>query len=255
MNVLIIEDEPFAQKELIRILNQCDPSVRVLKCIDSIEESIKWLKENDSAELIFMDIQLSDGISFEIFNHIQVKTPVIFTTAYDEYAIKAFKVNSIDYLLKPIEETDLCNSLQKFRDLKDQFERKNQALSESQLKEVIGLIKPTFKQRLITKLGDRIYYIETKDIAYIYSEEKVTFMITKENKRYMLNYTLEQVEKLLDPARFYRLNRKYLTHIDAIGTINKYFNSRLKVQLNPEVDDEILVSRARVSDFMDWLEK
>ena len=178
MNVLIIEDEPFAQKELIRILNQCDPSVRVLKCIDSIEESIEWLKENDSAELIFMDIQLSDGISFEIFNHIQVKTPVIFTTAYDEYAIKAFKVNSIDYLLKPIEETDLCNSLQKFRDLKDQFERKNQALSEGQLKEVLGLIKPTFKQRLITKLGDRIYYVETKDIAYIYSEEKVTFMIT-----------------------------------------------------------------------------
>ena len=255
MNVLIIEDEPFAQKELIRILNQCDPSVRVLKCIDSIEESIEWLKENDSAELIFMDIQLSDGISFDIFNHIQVKTPVIFTTAYDEYAIKAFKVNSIDYLLKPIEETDLCKSLQKFRDLKDQFERKNQALSKDQLKEVVGLIKPSFKQRLITKMGDRIYYIETKDIAFIYSEEKVTFVITKENKRYMLNYTLEQVEKLLDPVRFYRLNRKYLTHIDAIGTINKYFNSRLKVQLNPEVDDEILISRARVSDFMDWLEK
>ena len=163
--------------------------------------------------------------------------------------------NSIDYLLKPIEETDLCKSLQKFRDLKDQFERKNQALSKDQLKEVVGLIKPSFKQRLITKMGDRIYYIETKDIAFIYSEEKVTFVITKENKRYMLNYTLEQVEKLLDPVRFYRLNRKYLTHIDAIGTINKYFNSRLKVQLNPEVDDEILISRARVSDFMDWLEK
>jgi len=255
MKVLIIEDEPFAQKELIRILNQCDPDVQVLKCIDSIEESVQWLEENDTAELIFMDIQLSDGISFEIFNHITLKTPVIFTTAYDEYAIRAFKVNSIDYLLKPIEESDLCNSLQKFHNLREQFDDGKQALSNNQLKEVLGLIKPTYKQRLITKLGDRINHIETKDIAYIYSEEKVTFMITKENKRHMINYTLEQIEKFLDPAQFYRLNRKYLTHIDAIGAINKYFNSRLKVQLIPYVDDEILISRAKVSDFMEWLEK
>jgi len=254
MNVLIIEDEPFAQKELIRLLQLCDKTINILKCIDSVEESVNWLKENDHAELIFMDIQLSDGISFEIFNHLTINTPVIFTTAYDEYAIRAFKVNSIDYLLKPVDETELRQSLEKFKILKRQSKKDENFLDKNQIEDILGLYKPSYKNRLITKLGDKIFYVETTNIAYLYSEDKVTFLITREDKRHIINHTLEQVENFLDPTHFYRLNRKYLTHIDAIASINKYFNSRLKVQLEPAVDDEILISRAKVSAFLEWLE-
>jgi DNA-binding LytR/AlgR family response regulator len=255
MRVLIIEDEPFAQKELVRLLKVCDPSIEVLRCIDSVEESAQYLEENPDIELIFMDIQLSDGISFEIFNLIEIKIPVIFTTAYDEYAIRAFKVNSIDYLLKPVDEEDLKRGLEKFKLLKGDKTSEQGQLTTGQISEILGLYRPAYKSRLVTKMGDRIFYVEVSGIAYIYSEDKVTFLITREGNRHIINYTLEQVEGFLDPADFYRLNRKYLTHIDAIESISKYFNSRLKIQLKPAVEDEILISRAKVPGFMEWLEK
>lgn len=254
MKILIIEDEPFAQQELIRLLKACDSSIEVLACIDSVKESEIWLRENKEAELIFMDIQLSDGISFELFNKMEVEIPVIFTTAYDEYAIKAFKVNSIDYLLKPIEEEELNQSLKKYRSLKKSTSD-SAILSSEQLEEVMGLFKEPFKKRLVARIGDSIIHIDVNKIAYIYSEEKVTFLITKDKKRYIINYTLEQLEQLLNPDDFHRLNRKYITHIDAINKINKYFNSRLKINLEPEAEDEILISRAKVQGFIDWLEK
>ena len=254
MNVLIIEDEPFAQQELIRLLNGIDPDIRVMKCIDSVDESVNYLEGGGKIDLIFMDIQLSDGISFEIFNRTEVTPPVIFTTAYDEYAIKAFKVNSIDYLLKPIEEEDLGRALEKFR----KWESKQGGgtfFTNQQLEKVLGLYKPTHKSRLVVKMGDRIKHVEAKDIAYFYSEDKVTFIITTAGERYMLNYSLEQLEQMMSPDDFYRLNRKYIAHIDAIGSIDKYFNSRLKIGLKPEVEDDVLISRTKVSDFLNWLER
>jgi DNA-binding LytR/AlgR family response regulator len=252
-NVLIIEDEPFAQQELKRLLKTLDPEIHVLKCIDSVEDSVAFLESGQELDLIFMDIQLSDGISFEIFNRTEVKPPVIFTTAYDEYAIKAFQVNSIDYLLKPIEEEDLERALQKFRKLTakpgDTF------FTDQQLEKVLSLYRPSYKTRLVVKMGDRIKHVESKEIAYFYSEDKVTFIITTAGDRFMLNYSLEQLENMMNPDEFYRLNRKYIARIDAIATIDKYFNSRLKIGLKPEVEDDVLISRTKVSDFLNWLER
>lgn len=255
MNVLIIEDEPFAQQELIRLLRLCDDSICVLDCLDSVEESVRWLQSHPWPELIFMDIQLSDGISFEIFNGINMQSPVIFTTAYDEYAIRAFKVNSIDYLLKPIEEHDLKNSLEKFQKIQELYKGKGAFLNQAQLEEVLQLYKPSYKSRLITRMGTQIGYLPVEEMAYIFSEDKVTFVIMPNNRRYILDYTLDQLTRILDPAIFYRLNRKYLAHIHAIESIHKYFNSRLKVTLKPPVSDEILISRAKVAEFLEWLEK
>jgi len=255
MNVLIIEDEPFAQQELIRILNNIDPSIKVLTCIDSVEESVQWLEKNRQTDLIFMDIQLSDGLSFEIFKHTNVVPPVIFTTAYDEYAIKAFKVNSIDYLLKPIEEEDLVKAIEKFKAFKKPLENSGSYLSLNQLEEVLGLYKPTYKTRLVVRLGDKIRHIETTDISYFFSEDKVSFIMTGDGKKYIINYTLEQIESFIDPLVFYRLNRQYLANIKAIKTIDKYFNSRLIIGLEPKVEDEVLISRTKVTNFLNWLER
>ena len=255
VNVLIIEDEPFAQQELIRLLNSLDPGIRILKCIDSVEESVTFLDSGPELDLIFMDIQLSDGISFEIFNRTEVRPPVTFTTAYDEYAIKAFQVNSIDYLLKPIEEEDLERALQKFRKLSARPGQNETFFTGEQLEKVLGLYRPSYKTRLVVKMGDRIKHVESKEIAYFYSEDKVTFIITTTGDRYMLNYSLEQLETMMNPDDFYRLNRKYIARITAIATIDKYFNSRLKIGLNPEVEDDVLISRNKVSDFLNWLER
>jgi DNA-binding LytR/AlgR family response regulator len=255
MNVLIIEDEPFAQQELTRLLNALDPGIRILKCIDSVEESVGYLEQKPDLDLIFMDIQLSDGISFELFNRTEVTPPVIFTTAYDEYAIQAFKVNSIDYLLKPVEEEELERALEKFKKLESKAGGTGAFFTNQQLEKVLGLYKPAYKTRLVVKMGDKIRHVESRDIAYFYSEDKVTFIITKAGERYMLNYSLEQLENMMNPDDFYRLNRKYIAHINAIGSIDKYFNSRLKIGLKPEVEDDVLISRTKVSDFLNWLER
>lgn len=252
MNVLIIEDEPFAQQELKRLLHAIDPEISMMDCIDSVEESVKFLESGNNPDLIFMDIQLSDGLSFEIFDRTRVSAPVIFTTAFDDYAIKAFKVNSIDYLLKPVEQEDLARAISKFRKTKT---KEGGFFSREQLEEVLGLYRPAYKSRLVVKLGDKIRHIEANEIAYFFSEDKVSFLVTNETKKYIINYTLEQIEKFMNPADFYRLNRKYVAHINAIETIDKYFNSRLKIGLKPEVEDDVLISRNKVSDFLNWLER
>lgn len=252
MKILIIEDEPYAQKELIRLLNELDSEIDILNCIDSVSESVNWLK-NNQADLIFMDIQLSDGLSFEIFEKIEVKSPVIFTTAYDNYAIKAFKVNSIDYLLKPIEMEDLHQAIQKYKSISKEKAKKLN-IDNEHIEQLLSVYKPqSYKSRFVAKIGDNIVHIAVEDIPYFYFEEKVVFLVNKENRRYIVDYTLEQLESLLDPKYFFRINRKYIVSIQAIHKVSKYFNSRLKVYLKPHIEDEILISRAKVKDFMDWL--
>ncbi|MCB0804677.1 MAG: response regulator transcription factor, partial [Bacteroidales bacterium] len=235
-----------------RLLHAIDPEINMMDCIDSVEESVKFLESGNNPDLIFMDIQLSDGLSFEIFDRTRVSAPVIFTTAFDDYAIKAFKVNSIDYLLKPVEQEDLARAISKFRKTKT---KEGGFFSREQLEEVLGLYRPAYKSRLVVKLGDKIRHIEANEIAYFFSEDKVSFLVTNETKKYIINYTLEQIEKFMNPADFYRLNRKYVAHINAIETIDKYFNSRLKIGLKPEVEDDVLISRNKVSDFLNWLER
>ena len=255
MNILIIEDEPFAQQELIRLIHEIDDEISVLNCIDSIEESVAYLNEKEQPDLIFMDIQLSDGLSFEIFNKVDVKPPVIFTTAYDEYAVKAFKLNSIDYLLKPIDEQELLNAIEKFKKWTAKNVNEETFLSKHQLQEVLGLFKPSYKSRLVVKLGDKIKHIEAANIAYFYSEDKVSFLITTKGERFIINYSLEHIENMMNPDDFYRLNRKYIVNINAIDSIDKYFNSRLIIGLKPEVEDEVLISRTKVTHFLNWLER
>jgi DNA-binding LytR/AlgR family response regulator len=253
MKVLIIEDEPLAQLELRRLLARCAPQVEVLACLDSVEDSVEWLAHSEPPDLIFLDIQLSDGSSFDIFEQITVAVPVIFTTAYNEYALQAFRVNSVDYLLKPIEEEALSAALQKLNSLKDQLGGKHTGFSQQQLDIMLGTPRQEYKTRFLTTLGDRIRYVPVEQISYFFAEDNTVYLVTHDRKKYVLDYTLDHLETLVDPRLFFRITRKYLTHIVAIGDVSRYFNSRLKVALVPATDDEILISRVRVPGFLNWL--
>lgn len=256
MKVLIIEDELHAQKDLIRLLKITHDDIDVLECIDTVEDSVHWLQNNPAPELIFMDIQLSDGLSFEIFQQIEVESPIIFTTAFDEYAIQAFKFNSIDYLLKPIDKEQLANSISKFNKLHSS-NKVNALLKQEQVQQLLELTKvgKEYKKRFITKTGDKIRHISVEDISYFFSEQDYTYLVTKEKNKFILDYTLDELMNVLDPDDFFRLSRKYIAKIHSIAQVNKYFNSRLEVELTPPADDQILISRIRVPEFLKWLEK
>lgn len=244
MKIVIIEDEPLAQEELTRLINKCFPSFEVLAILDSVESSVEWFKKN-CADLIFMDIQLSDGISFDIFEQVEVKTPIIFTTAYDSYAIRAFEVNGIGYLLKPIVEADFVKSVEKLN-----------AHSSNQMEQLLAMLQSTktYKNRLSVKLGDKYMTIEMSNIAYFYAEERVTFVVTKQNRRHIIDYTLETLEPMLDPHIFFRITRGCITSISSIESVSKYFNSRLKIKLEPIFEGELLISRVRVPAFLKWFD-
>jgi DNA-binding LytR/AlgR family response regulator len=254
MNIAIIEDEPLARQELKRRLTRCDKNVDILAFLESVGKSVGWFKEKKPVDLIFMDIQLSDGLSFEIFERVRVPAPVIFTTAYDEYAIQAFKVNSIDYLLKPINDKDLKSALQKYAVLKEQFNEKAIAFKEHQIAHLYDPYRTGYKKRFISKVGDDFKYINVEAIAYFYAEHKVVTLVSNDKKEFVIDYTLENLEKLLDPTIFFRLNRKYLVKIDAIKKVSKYFRGRLKVTVRQAEEDEILVSRDKKEDFKSWLD-
>ncbi|OQY05199.1 MAG: hypothetical protein B6I20_01685 [Bacteroidetes bacterium 4572_117] len=258
MDTLIIEDEPFAQKELKRLLAEAIPTITILDCIDSVEDSVLWFNRNDHPDLVFMDIQLADGLSFEIFNEVKIKSPVIFTTAFDQYAIQAFKVNSIDYLLKPIEPDALKAALNKLETLKNQYGGSNSsAISQNQLEKILKLskIRREYKSRLVVKIGDQIKFIKTKDIAYFYAEDNEVFISSSDKRNFIIDYSLNQLSEMLDSNYFFRINRTYIVSIDSIHKIHKFFNSRLKIELEPARNDDILISRVKVPEFMAWIEK
>lgn len=259
MKVLIIEDERFAQEELKRFLERIESySIEVVASLESVEDSIEWFETNDEPDLVFMDIQLSDGLSFEIFNQRLITCPVIFTTAFENYAIQAFKVNSIDYLLKPIDQADLSAALEKFDRLKNQFSNtKEPALNPDQVKQLLNLSTSVveFKKRFIIKTGDRLRHVSVEDIAYFYSENDYTYLVAKENAKFIIDYKLDELSQLLDPVEFFRVSRKFIVNIHSVKMVNKYFNSRLEVILDPEPKDQILISRIRVPEFLSWLER
>ena len=257
MKVLIIEDEPFAQQELKRLLEAIDGEIDVVDMLDSIEDTVEWLKKNKSPELIFLDIQLADGLSFDIFKQTEVNSPVIFTTAYDQYAIKAFELNSIDYLLKPIEKTKLQKALHKFQRMINQLGKNVSheiTLSKKQLDSILELTRKDFKSRFITKSGNLIKHIHTSNIAYFFAEDNVVFLITRTGERYIIDNSIEEINNIIDPKSFFRLNRAFITHIDSIHKVHKYLNSRLKLELIPKCEKEVIISRKRVPDFLEWLE-
>ena len=248
MNILIIEDEKPAARRLAQLISEQHPNASILGPLDTVTSSITWLNANPQPDLIFLDIQLADGISFEIFEKVNVTSPIIFCTAYDQYAIKAFKLNSIDYLLKPVDPEELGAALRKF-----ESGRKEPAISLEQIKNLLQPVHKTFKTRFLVKQGERILTIDVKDIAYFFSEEKVTLLQTNDAKKYIVDYTLDEVENMVSSEQFFRLNRKYVASISSIKDVFTYSNSRLKILLQHSTDNDILISREKVSAFKVWL--
>ena len=252
MNVIIIEDEALAAKRLQSLLYKIRKNVVVQAVLDSVEGSVCWLQDYPGPDLIFLDIQLGDGLSFNIFETVQPASPIIFTTAYDEYAMRAFQLNSIDYLLKPVHEEELERSLQKVETFRELFTPEN---IEKQLHQFFQNYPAPekFKTRFLVNKADVLIPITTDHIAYFYAEDKLVFLKTKNNERYILNQTLEQLEKELNPNQFYRINRQYIISIHSIRKIHNYFNYKLKVEMVPETAEDVIVSRAKVSEFKAWL--
>lgn len=255
MKILIIEDEQPAAKRLAKLVLELCPEGEILNVIDSVENAVKWLRSFPSPDLIFMDIQLADGLSFDIFTQIEVKSPVIFTTAFDHYTLRAFKVNSIDYLLKPIDPEELRASLDKF----GKFFRKQELYDRTGIEKMLLDVlqqKREFKERFLVKNGQHLAYVPVGEAGYFFSEDGVAFVQCKNGKKHILEYTLDQLEDMLNPRDFFRINRQVILRPEAIQKISTWFNSRLKIEVQPSNNEvNLVVSRERVAEFKQWLDR
>lgn len=249
MNCIVIEDEIVAAERFSGLIKKYDSSIEILKVIQSVKNAVTWLNSNPAPDLIFMDIQLADGLSFEIFEQSIVKTPVIFTTAYDEYALKAFKVNSIDYLLKPIDQNELNSAIEKY---KENITPK--VIPTQVFDNILHSLTKNYKNKFVIKVGEHIKVFKIDDVHCFYSMEKYAFLQNNSGRDYAIGYSLDQLEDLLDPAKFFRINRKFLVSFSAISDIISYSNSRLLVKLNSNESKDLIVSREKVQDFKNWLE-
>ncbi len=250
MKILLIEDEDPAAKRLQKMLQEVLPDAEVTDNIVSVSSGIKWFKENELPDLIISDIQLSDGLSFEIFKAVEIVCPVIFTTAYDQYAIEAFTVNSIDYLLKPIKKEELAAALHKFNKIKPAAP----AIDIQQLLKSFTSPSQEYKKRFVVRYGEHIKTINIEDVAFFYTEDKVNFLTTKEGRRFAIDYNLDSLENMLDPKTFFRINRQYIISIHSIAEMFAYSKSRVLVKLNPAAKHETIVSTERSADFKLWLD-
>ncbi|MBX2873025.1 MAG: LytTR family DNA-binding domain-containing protein [Saprospiraceae bacterium] len=246
MNVWIIEDEEAAARRLEKLVTTIDPSMVITRRMDSIIETLTAIQEGPLPDLLFLDIQLADGLSFEIFNHTKIDKPIIFTTAYDQYAIQAFKVNAIDYLLKPIKKVELERSIQKFKDWAN-----TETFNYGKLAEILKKDKPS--QRFLLKVGQRLRLVDTADAAYFFSEDKITFLVDWKGQRFALDQSLEKLEDSLDPDQFFRVNRQFIIHLKSIGEMIAYSKSRVKILLDPNTKPEVVVSTERSPHFKRWL--
>ncbi len=251
--VLIIEDERIAADRLEKLVKEIRPDWRFLKRVDSIEDAVMFLKEN-SPDLIFIDIQLSDGVSFEIFNQVNVDTPLIFTTAYNEYAIKAFKVNSVDYLLKPVDPAELLVAIEKFENSR-QPQTGNVPIDQQVLSSLLSSMNKSYKERFVIKIGEHIKMVNTTDVLYFFSQDKVTYLVAKDGRKYVLDFALDKVEEIISPEVFFRINRKFIVHEQSIKDIVAFSNSRLKLFLEHGDGLDTIVARERVQGFKSWLDK
>lgn len=250
LRVLLIEDEQPAAKRLSKLITEIAPDFEIIQVCDSIESTVSFLKNAVLPDLIFLDIQLGDGISFEIFNQVEVSCPVIFTTAYDEYVFRAFELNSIDYLMKPIHKEELERSVDKFRKLNQAQKSDWQFISSLLEKE-----KTAYKQRFLVSSGANLLSVKTTEVAYFYSVERSTFLTSTQGKSYALDFSLDKLEEMLSPKEFFRVNRQFLVSLSAIKKINVLSKSRMKIILEPLSTDEVFVSNARAHEFRIWLDK
>lgn len=248
MKAVVLEDEAFAANRLAQLLDELAPEIEIIARLESVEESVAWFSENSAPDLVFMDIHLADGSCFEIFEQVQLSCPIIFTTAYDQYAVKAFDVNSISYLLKPLEKSALQKALQK-------FESARQKPLPFNYNELAQLLKPktSYKTRFLVTKGQSLVPIETEQIAYFLTKEGVVRLVTQSDNHYPLSQKLEELEKQLNPKDFFRANRQFLVHSSSVKRVHHYFNGKLKVDLHPSAEAEVVISRLKASEFKAWL--
>ncbi|MDR9401789.1 MAG: LytTR family DNA-binding domain-containing protein [Psychroflexus sp.] len=244
---LIVEDENPSARRLQRLLEKYD--FEIIQRCGSLKATINWLKAHQQPDVVFLDIQLGDGLSFELFNEVDMQCPIIFTTAYDQYAIQAFKYNSIDYLLKPIDEDELVRAI-------DQLKQHQQPLTANQIKQLMqqSQEQKKYKERFTVKVGEHIKVFKTQDIALFYSQDKANYLLLKNGRNYLVDQTLEELDQLLSPSDFFRISRKFIVHYPFIEEVINYSNSRLRVKLNVDFNEVLIVSRERVKDFKAWLE-
>jgi DNA-binding LytR/AlgR family response regulator len=248
MKVIILEDENRAVNHLLRLIEQVAPDIKISRTFETVRESIAYLEQDPTVDLIFSDVQLADGTSFEVFSKVPVQCPIIFTTAYDTYAIEAFNTNGVDYLLKPIEEERLSKAIEKARKFTS-----NSAL-ENLLNLTSGAVSQKYKSRFMVRVGEKIRTIQVEDILAFYSFEKTTYLHTSTHRNYIIDYSLEELESMLDESRFFKINRKYIVSIEACSQIIAWSNSRLKIDIEGIDDQKIVVARERVREFKNWLD-
>jgi DNA-binding LytR/AlgR family response regulator len=249
MKLLIIEDEPASAQRLKKLAEEIEPDIIVLDMLDSITASVEWFKTHTEPDLVLSDIHLADGLSFEIFKQVSLSCPVIFTTAFDQYAIQAFKLNSIDYLLKPIKKTELADAIRKFHKVKPGVA----GFDLSQLSALLGKQEKDYLKRLMIRIGQHIKVVEIKDLAYFYIDEKIVFGVSFTKDRYPMDLSLDQLEKQLDPERFFRINRGFIISLESIETMITYSKARIKIKLKPPCEVESITSTERSAEFRDWL--
>lgn len=252
MKVLVVEDEPLAAEKIIGYINELIPEAAAEGPITNIEEGIHWFENHDEPDVIISDIMLADGLCFEIYKSIHIKCPVIFTTAYDEYAIRAFEVNSVDYLLKPISKDKLEASLKKITALPGKTQ---EDIDFNKLAELLRQTSKTYKSRFLVKIGQKIKAVPTNKIAYFFTQDKLSFIVSHQGEKFPVDYSLEEIDAMVDPDYFFRINRKYVVHIEAVKEIHPYFKGRLKLNLKPDVDEDIVISSEKTPSFKAWLDQ
>jgi DNA-binding LytR/AlgR family response regulator len=254
MKVLIIEDEELAVKKLQKTLLAVDPQAEITGITGSIQETVNWFRENPTPDIILMDIELADGQSFEIFNQTEILCPVIFTTSYDEYTLKAFKVNSVDYLLKPVQKEELEAALSKFKRLKEGG--KGNISIDYLVRELKQKLQPReYRKRFLVKLGQKLVSVDVEEICFFYSDGRINFFKTRDNKKYVVDYTMDELEEMLDPSIYFRISRSFFVSVSCIEKMDDYFGHRLILNLKPVSEKEAIVSREKVSDFKKWMGK
>ncbi len=250
MKTIIIEDEQLAARRLENMVKIIDPTIEIVAKLESVKESVEWFKNNEQPDLIFLDIHLEDGLSFSIFDQVKVNVPIIFTTAFDEYAIKAFKLKSIDYLLKPIIQNDLEKAISKFRD----WGGKKQLVDIQELFSLMKGSEKSYRERFSVVVGQKLKSIDVKDIAYFFSNSGITFVAMQQKGQYSLDISLDNLMAELDPLKFFRVNRQYIVSLQSIVNIHIFPKSRLKLELNPPVPEGVFVSLDKVVDFKKWVD-
>jgi two-component system response regulator LytT len=256
LKVLIIEDEIPAQRLLKETLQEIEIKTEVIGCLNSIKSAVAWFQNNEHPDIVLLDIQLSDGLSFDIFKQVNIESLIIFTTAYDEYAIQAFKVNSLDYLLKPIEKDELQTAFEKYNQYNKQYiQEQNSNIDFKELASLIKSEKPNYRKRFLIQSNESFFHLPVEDIALFYSMQGITFAVTFEKREYPVNFSLGNLKDQLQPDNFFKINRQFIVNIDAIKRVHSYFNGKLKLEIKPSHAEDVIIGKDKAASFKRWMDR